>query len=113
MIRYALTLVASVLVGSSVAGASVVPRGSHGLNHGWMARDANPKHPWLYVAGFSNNVVNIYDQQRYGTPLIGSLTQGMNNPCGLALDPQGTLYVTNDGANTVEIFPAGATAPSL
>jgi len=78
-----------------------------------MARDANPKHPWLYVAGFSNNVVNIYDQQRYGAPLIGSLTQGMDNPCGLALDSQGTLYVTNDGANTVEVFPAGATAPSV
>jgi hypothetical protein len=27
----------------------------------WISRDANPNHPWLYVASNSNNKIDIYD----------------------------------------------------
>jgi streptogramin lyase len=81
--------------------------------HGWMASTADASHPWLYVAGFSNNVVAIYDLGRFGFPQIGQITDGVNNPVGVTVDAQGAVYVANQGGGNVAIYPAGATTPSL
>jgi hypothetical protein len=84
---------------------------------GWVAPDANAKHTWIYVAGSSGKVIDIYDLDRIGTPRIGKITQGLNNPAMMAVDASGTLYVPNynfarPGGN-VTIYPPGATVPSL
>jgi hypothetical protein len=80
---------------------------------GWMAHDANPKHPWLYVSGFNSNNVSIFDLAKVGSPQIGSITSGVKGPCGMTVDPNGTLYVANDVGPNVTIYPPGAVAPSL
>jgi hypothetical protein len=80
---------------------------------GWMARDANPKHAWLYVNG-NNNIVEVYDlDARPGPRLIGTIADGLNNPESMTVDQKGTLYVANDTTPFVTIYPAGATTPSL
>jgi hypothetical protein len=88
----------------------------------WMARDANPKHPWLYVATFvggfndntpTDNAVSIYDMAKAGMPRIGKLTLGLVGPTGIALDGAGTLYVPNFFGGNLLVYPPGATQPSL
>jgi sugar lactone lactonase YvrE len=78
-----------------------------------MSRDANPNHAWLYVAGYNSNNVLIYDLERLGVPEIGAITTGIDGPGALFLDASGTLYVPNQPGNTVTIYPAGATTPSV
>jgi DNA-binding beta-propeller fold protein YncE len=80
---------------------------------GWMSSGANPRHPWLYVAGYGNDVVAIYDLALWGAPLIGEITDGIKEPSGMKLDAQGNLYVGNYGSNTVTVYAAGETTPSL
>jgi hypothetical protein len=94
---------------ASVRGPDTVVR----QQGGWMAHDANPKHPWLYVSGFNSNNVSIFDLAKVGSPQIGSITSGVKGPCGMTVDPNGTLYVANDVGSTVTIYPPGAVAPSL
>jgi DNA-binding beta-propeller fold protein YncE len=78
----------------------------------------NPKHAWLYVTGETSRAVDIYDLSIFGAPFIGRITKAINQPFGLALDPNGTLYVVNQrarggGHGFVTLYPARATAPSL
>ncbi len=119
--RHAVLIVASFLVLSATSAANVRPTAiRHAVvprDGGWMAKDANPKHTWIYVAGSSGNVIDIYDLDKVGTPQIGKITQGLNNPAMMAFDASGTMYVPNynwgnDGGDVV-IFPPGATSPSL
>jgi hypothetical protein len=117
MIHLSLLAVATLLPPSDVAAAPVVSATSHSAagqrHHGWLAGSANPRHPWLYVAGFFNNSVNIYDLHLTGSPLIGSITNGIDQPAGIAVDAQGSLYVANSGNTVVTEYFAGATVPSL
>jgi hypothetical protein len=78
----------------------------------WMASNADPKHPWLYVTGYQDSQVAIYDLERVGFPKIGSITDGVSSPVDAAVDGQGSLYVANT-TGTVTIYPAGSTSPSL
>jgi serine/threonine-protein kinase len=78
-----------------------------------MARDAHPRHPWLYVSGINNNVVDIYDLAKFAVPQIGEITKGLNHPGGISLDGAGNLYVANQGGGTVTIYAPGETLPSL
>jgi hypothetical protein len=68
--------------------------------------------PWLYVGG-SNNVVNAYDVAQPGEPLILSITQGIDNPAGLKVDDQGTLYVASPGNDTVAEYAFGQSVPAV
>jgi hypothetical protein len=116
MIRHAALVFASALLVSGIAGANVAGHASHqtsGQRHGWMARYANPKHAWLYVAGYDNSAVFIYDLSVLGTPQIGEIAQGVDGPAGVTIDNQGTLYVVDQNANCVTLYPAGSTSPSL
>jgi hypothetical protein len=117
MIRSTALVFASVVVLSGFAAANASESTArHAVaqrDRGWMSRDANPKHAWLYVSGYDNDVINIYDLNRFGTPHLGSITQGVTNPGGITLDSQGTLYVPNTTAQTVTVYPAGATTPTL
>jgi hypothetical protein len=77
-----------------------------------MARNANPRHPWLYVDGYNNNAVSIYDVGGVTPRKIGEITSGVSKPAGISLDRNGTLYVSSQAAN-VQVYPAGATSPTL
>jgi serine/threonine-protein kinase len=67
----------------------------------------------LYVAGLLSNTIAIYDLATFGTPQIGTISQGVSGPYGIAIDGQGTLYVANENTGNVTIYPAGTSAPSL
>jgi hypothetical protein len=93
------------------ASRATAAHGAH-MRHGWMARDANPHHPWLYVDGYNSNTVSIYDVGGVTPRKIGEITSGVSKPAGISLDRNGTLYVSSQAGN-VQIYPAGATSPSL
>jgi DNA-binding beta-propeller fold protein YncE len=115
MTRHFAFVVAALFLALGVAAANVAESAGHhtrAQKHGWMASDANPKHPWLYVAGFDNDVISIYDIAAFRTKLIGQITH-VSTPNGIKLDAQGTLYVANYDNNIVSIYPADATSPSL
>jgi DNA-binding beta-propeller fold protein YncE len=118
MYRRVLFLAILASVSASVASAhpyranARLPATHHGS---WMATNANAQHPWLYVAGFNNGIVSIFDLAELGhrrATLIGQIT-GIPEPNGICLDANGNLYVATYDNNTVEVFPPGATSPSL
>jgi hypothetical protein len=74
--------------------------------------ESSSRDPWLYVGG-SNNVVNAYDVAQPGEPLVLSITQGIDNPAGLKVDDQGTLYVASPGNGTVAEYPFGQNVPAV
>jgi hypothetical protein len=117
MIQYAAVVLAAMSAANGIASSGYAKPAAAGpvkeRHGGWMARSANPKHAWLYVAGYDNNVINIYDLDKFGLPRVGSITQGITNPDGITLDSQGTLYVPDATAQAVSIYPAGAVAPTL
>jgi len=123
MIRNSVLVLTALLSASGVAGANVTG-GFLGQSFahrdvGWMARDANPKHAWLYTAsGQNDDTVRIYDLEGvFGPHEIGEITDGLHAPNGMAVDSAGTLYVANWNSNNpgggVTIYPAGSVSPSL
>jgi hypothetical protein len=70
---------------------SAPPRHASPVSRGWLQRGANPKHVWIYVAGSSGNVIEIFDLTKLGTPKIGEITQGVNNAAGMAEFPRPLL----------------------
>jgi hypothetical protein len=78
----------------------------------WISRDANPNHPWLYVASNANNQIDIYDVRKLKLREIGRITDAIDQPEGISVDGNGTLYVS-DQVGRVEIYPAGSTSPAL
>jgi hypothetical protein len=110
-----LITVCLVAFGATVAARSATTLDGHRAvvqrHGGWMAKDANPKHPWLYVAGYSNSVVTIYDIDQLVAKKIGQITAGINGPGFLSLDSQGTLYAVQAGL--VQIYAPGSTTPTL
>jgi len=116
MQRYAVLIMVAWLVATGSGAARVIePAASKAVvrgNGGWMARGANPKHAWLYVAGFDNGVVSIYDLARQGIPLIGQLTN-IPSPNGITLGADGTLYVATYDHDAVWIYLPGATKPNV
>jgi DNA-binding beta-propeller fold protein YncE len=120
-IRYVLGPALAIAVPMSVIAAPAESAGAvsghHHVQRGWMDRNANPAHPWMYVASGQTNVVTIYELKRLGPRRIGQITDGLLDASGLALDGQGTLYVANwnlgNPGGSVTIYPVGATRPSL
>jgi len=117
MLRRIALISSLVLATSTAVVATPAARASHGaLDRGqrsWMSPDANPKHAWLYVAGDHDNTVWVYDIGGPATRLIGTITNGVSLPGGIALDAQGDLYVPNENAATVTVYAPGATMPTL
>lgn len=115
LIGMSLTAVACLASGGTTVWASQVrPQAAH-ARASTRLHSATQSDPWLYVSGYNNGVVEIYDLATFNTK-IGVITTGLMNPAGLTLDAQGTLYVANSphtGGGNVTIYPAGATSPSL
>ena len=105
-----------VLPGPAVAGPIVVPLVPRKPNApaGWP--DPRKRHhhhkEFLFVADASSGVLIYNPKTANGSP-IGSLTNGVSTPAGLAVDNSGSLYVANLGNNTVTVYPKGSSSPSL
>ena len=58
-----------------------------------------------------NDEVLIYSEESPHT-LLGKITDGIDEPWGMYVDKNGTLYVANTHTNTVTAYPAGSLTPS-
>jgi len=101
-----------VLPGPEVAGpivAPLVPR-VPSAPRGWPAK--KKKQQILFVADSSSGVL-MYNPKVANSSPTGSITTGVDVPAGVAVDKKGMLYVTNEGNNTVTVYPKGSSSPSL
>jgi hypothetical protein len=73
--------------------------------------DATTSDPWLYVTGNGNNEVAISDLNKSESPLVGTITDGVSSPGGVAVDKKGQVYVANE-TGTVTIYPPREKSPS-
>src|SRR5579863_5266592 len=86
---------------------------AHGVaRHGWLPPAAKQE-KLLYVSDYTASIVLIYKQGATGSGPIGEIVDGISSPQGVATDKLGTLYVANQGTNTITEYPAGATSPSV
>lgn len=100
-----------LLPGPVVMGPTVVPLVPKRVAapRGWPA---GKKSKLVFVANISANEVLMYSQGKNPQP-VGSITDGLSDPAGLAVDIKGTLYVSNLGNNTITEYPVGSTSPSV
>jgi|SRR5215467_6345279 len=70
--------------------------------------------PYLYIADEYDSQIDIFPLKGRNQPQVGTITAGVSIPYGIWFD-RGTmsLYVTNQGSNTVTAYPYGGTQPSL
>lgn len=78
---------------------------------GWMSPGVKQNSSLLYVADATNSLVDVFSVPGY--KLQGQITDGIDEPEGLALDQKGKLYVPNYRAGTVTVYKPGTTSPSL
>lgn len=81
-----------------------------GAIHGWLS----PKHSksqLLYASNEADNVIDIFSVPQYD--LVGQITDGLNQPEGIATDKKGSLYVSNLSGDTITVYQKGQTSPSL
>jgi streptogramin lyase len=71
------------------------------------------RHNYVYVADTFANTVWIFPASPKNPNPVGSITTGISEPQGLAVDASGNLYVANTGNATVTIYPPGGSTPSL
>lgn len=103
-----------VLPGPLVAGPRIVPLVPREPNapRGWPNEKKKKKKEILFVADGSSGVLTYNPKTPNASP-NGSITTGVTAPAGIAVDKKGTLYVTNEGNNTVTVYPKGHSSPSL
>lgn len=58
-----------------------------------------------------NNTITAY--KRGATSPFLTISDGVNDPTGLTVDAEGTVYCGNEGNGTITEYPKGATSPSL
>ncbi len=97
--------------GPAVVGPVFVPLHPQPRNlpHLWPA---NPRQV-LFSSDTSTNEVLMYSPRQVNPSPTGSITSGIDDPFGLAVDKSSTLYVANISGNTVTVYPRGQTSPSL
>ncbi|MGB8965022.1 MAG: hypothetical protein WCB99_05235 [Candidatus Cybelea sp.] len=101
------------------AATGVVTLGAHPesaagrLTHGWLSPEARRGKKLVYVSDQQTDTVTIYPARKTNPAPIGSITEGVNIPDGLAVDAKGDLYVANAGSTTVTVYPPGRTTPSF
>jgi hypothetical protein len=74
-----------------------------------LHRTAKKPQQLIYVA--DGSTIWIFPERPNAYP-IGEIDNGVNTAYGLCIDAHGTLYVANDGNNTVTAYPAGSASPS-
>ncbi len=103
-----------VLPGPQVSGPRVLPAIAQKPNApaGWPNMHHKKKKMFLFVADGSSGVLIYNPKTANGSP-TGSITTGVDAPAGVAVDSAGSLYVTNEGNQTVTVYPKGQSSPSL
>jgi|SRR5580700_292941 hypothetical protein len=111
---YAGACVAIILAGCSGGATAVPPAGaaSNAMHRGWISPAAHHL-KLVYVTDYNSSVVLIYKQGHTSSGPVGEIATGISNPQGDAVDASGTLYVANQGNNTITEYPNGATIPSV
>ncbi|MEO6990953.1 MAG: hypothetical protein ABI346_03290 [Candidatus Baltobacteraceae bacterium] len=87
--------------------------GSLQRGRGWISPDAGGPNALLYVANLGGNSVEIFQHHGANQTPMGTITNGINFPAGMTIDNKGNLYVVNEGANNVTVYPRGQISPSL
>lgn len=67
----------------------------------------------LYVGDTADQDIAVFKATKKNPTQIGEITQGVAGPYDMALSKSGTLFVPNNGNNTVTEYPAGKGAPSV
>jgi YVTN family beta-propeller protein len=100
------------LAGPAVSGPLIVPIVPRQPNapRGWP--NGAPNRQLIFVADASSGILMYSPKTPNGSP-VGSITNGVNAPAGVAVDSAGALYVTNEGNNTVTVYSQGSSTPSL
>ena len=80
--------------------------------HGWMPPNAKSM-KLLYVSDYTESQILAYQQGRESSGPIGEIVDGISTPQGIAVDSSGTLYVANQGNDTITEYPAGASEPTV
>jgi hypothetical protein len=97
----------------TAAGRAIGPNGvtphSSVNRHGWMK--PNKSTARLYVSDEGDDVIDVFSVPGYS--LVGQITDGIDQPEGIATDKNGYLYVSNLAGYTVTIYPPNSTSPSL
>lgn len=80
---------------------------------GWLSGQAASGKNLIYAAvqNAGSGQVNIYSTRGQAQQPIGVITNGVNNPEGLAVDSAGDLYVTNLNSSTVTVYQPGQLSP--
>jgi hypothetical protein len=72
------------------------------------------KAAYLYIADEYNSQIDIFPSEGVNKPQVGTITVGISLPYGLWFDSRTkSLYVANQGTNTVTAYPYGSTQPTL
>jgi hypothetical protein len=79
---------------------------------GWPI-GVNKSHPILFIADPQGSVVRMYDPNTPNPSPEGSITDGISNPSGIAVDSKGALYVNNVGSGTITVYSQGKSSPRL
>jgi hypothetical protein len=69
------------------------------------------KNAIIYVSDFGTGTVDLFNATTLAP--VGTISDGLSEPLGNAIDAAGNLYVANLGNNTVTVYPLGQTSPSL
>jgi NHL repeat len=67
---------------------------------------------YVAISGTSTGSVEVFAAKGQAQHPIETITDGISNPAGLAVDSVGNLYVANTGNSTVTVYAPGATTPS-
>jgi sugar lactone lactonase YvrE len=88
--------------------------GATGRGGGWLSPAAKRGDHIMYVASApaSSGFVNLYSTQGQTQAPIGMIADGISQPWGIDTDAHGSLYVANNGNNTVTKYAPGSTSPS-
>jgi hypothetical protein len=78
-------------------------------NLGWIMPEKEKS--LLYVSDEGDQRIDIFSVPKYH--LIGQITQGIDSPEGIAVDGNGSLYVSNLASDTVTVYKHGQSTPSL
>lgn len=113
----ALALLASCLGGctASMNAPGTPLRTAPSLHAGWMMPRAKSGKGLLYVSDNADNLIDIFDAKGKNQQPIGQITDGVDQPNGVATDAAGNLYVANGNYNppqAINVYPPGATTPS-
>ena len=106
-----IALITGLVAGIAASGSAVAGASSYSARPGPRPVTPANNHTYLYASGQFSNGVNVYDLSRHRFPLVSTISTGLDQPAGMALDATGRLYVVNEGNGTVSVYKHGVMLP--